>query len=447
MGKDRTFGNHPMEKPMTRFTHALTLTLVFSALSARGDDWPQWRGPTRDGVWRETGLVERFSESQLPVKWRAEVSGGYSGPTVADGRVYVTDRVTDPEQRERVLCFDADSGAPVWQHAYDCAYNRVGYEAGPRACVSIEEGRAYSVGTMGHLFCLDAATGEVLWRHDLDAEYKLRFDGAWWGVSASPLVEGDLVIVQVGGEKDSAIVAFDKRSGQERWRALDEMASYSSPIVIEQAGRRVLACWTGGSIAGLDPASGEVFWRVDYPPRRMVLAVASPVVEGDYLFTTGFYDGSMLLRLGRDEATAEQVYHRRGRSETDTDALHSIISTPLLIDGYVYGVDSYGELRCLDVASGDRVWESGDAVPGARWSTIHFVRNGDAVWMFNERGELVIARLSPQGYEEIDRAKLIEPTTGQLEQRGGVCWAHPAFAGKCVFARNDKELVCADLSR
>jgi len=428
-----------------RLTAPLALAVLLTSI-ARADNWPQWRGPTRDGVWRENGLVERFADAQLPLKWRVEISGGYSGPTVADGRVYVTDRITDPVQQERVLCFNAESGEPLWTRAYDCDYSRVGYEAGPRASVSIDEGRAYALGTMGHLLCLDAASGDVVWQLDLNEKYKLRYDSAWWGVSASPLVDGDLLILQVGGEKDSAVVAFDKRTGEERWRALDELASYSAPIVIEQAGRRVLVCWTGGSIAGLDPATGDVFWRVEFLPRRMVLAVASPVVEGQNLFATGFYDGSMLLRLGQDEPTAEQVYHRRGRSETDTDALHSIISTPLMIDGYVYGVDSYGELRCLEAETGDRVWESGDAVPGGRWSTIHFVRNGENVWMFNERGELIIARLSPQGYEELSRAKLIEPTTGQLEQRGGVCWAHPAYAGRCVFARNDRELVCADLS-
>ena len=113
---------------------------------------------------------------------------------------------------------------------------------------------------------------------------------------------------------------------------------------------------------------------------------------------------------------------------------------------YIYGVDSYGELRCLDLATGNRVWESLAAVPKARWATIHFVENGDKIWMFNERGELIISRLSPSGFEEISRAMLIDPTLDQLRQRGGVCWAHPAFANRHVFARNDKELVCADLT-
>ena len=139
------------------------------------------------------------------------------------------------------------------------------------------------------------------------------------------------------------------------------------------------------------------------------------------------------------------MWRRRGASERDTDALHAMISTPSFEDDYVYGVDSYGELRCLDARTGERIWEDLTAVPKSRWGTIHMVRNGERMWMFNERGELLIATLSPQGFHEISRAKLIEPTTDQLEQRGGVCWSHPAYAYQHVFARNDRELVCASL--
>jgi len=152
-----------------------------------------------------------------------------------------------------------------------------------------------------------------------------------------------------------------------------------------------------------------------------------------------------MLKLDRDKLGVEQVWRRLGPDEQHTDSLHSIISTPYLHAGYVYGVDSYGELRCLDAKTGDRVWESLKATPKSRWSTIHMVQNGDRTWMFNERGELIISKLSPDGFEEISRAKLIEPTRVQLPQRGGVCWAHPAFAHKHVFARNDEELVCASL--
>ena len=178
----------------------------------------------------------------------------------------------------------------------------------------------------------------------------------------------------------------------------------------------------------------------------MPIGVATPVVEKDRVFFTSFYDGSLMLRLASDRPDAEKVWQLMGRDEQNTLALHSIISTPVFENGYIYGCDSYGELRCLDANTGDRLWEDKTATPPARWSNIHFVKNADKYWMFNERGELLITKLSPQGFQEISRAKLLEPTTDQLPQRGGVCWSHPAFANKHIFARNDKEIVCASLA-
>ena len=437
-----------MNRPLPRLVAALSATwalglVLASALPLAADEWPQWRGPGRDGVWHEDGVLEKFPQRRIKLRWRAPVSSGYSGPTVAGGRVYLTDRQTEPAQVERVLSFDWQTGRPLWTHAYPCRYEQVGYTAGPRASVSIDDGRAYALGTMGHFHCLDAATGRVLWKKDLDAEYAIRVP--IWGIAAAPLVDGDLVILQVGGADGACILALDKRTGAERWRALDDKASYSAPIIIRQAGRRVLVCWTGENVAGLDPASGKVWWKHAFKPARMVINVPTPVVDGDRLLVTAFYDGALMLRLNQKEPSVEKVWRRRGRSERDTDALHAMISTPYLEGDYVYGVDSYGQLRCLDARTGDRVWEDLTAVPKARWATIHMVRNGQRIWMFNERGELIISRLSPKGFEEISRAKLIDPTTGQLSSRGGVCWSHPAYAYRHVFARNDRELVCASL--
>ncbi len=414
-------------------------------LSARADDWPQWRGPHRDGRWREEGIVERFSAPRLEPKWRAKVGSGYSSPSVAEGRVFVTDRLVEPKQVERVHCFDEQTGKPLWSHEYDCPYVGIGYSAGPRAAVSVDQGRAYALGTMGHLKCFDAATGGVHWERDLNADYQIRMP--IWGISASPLVYEDLVIVQIGGSGGACLVALDKHSGSERWRALDDQACYSAPIIIRQAGQPVLVALTGESVAGLDPKTGEVHWHRPFPPKNMVIGVATPVIDGERLFVTSFYEGSLMLTAPRDKIEALEEWKRAGQDERNTDALHSIISTPVLRGGYVYGVDSYGELRCLDARNGDRVWEDLTATPKARWSTIHFVQHGNEDWLFNERGELIIARLTPQGYQELSRTKIIDPTRGQLDQRGGVCWSHPAFANRCVFVRNDEELVCVDLAR
>jgi len=418
---------------------------LFLAGSAHSDDWPQWRGPDRDGVWREDGVVDAFAGDKVELRWRVPVSGGYSGPTVADGRVYLTDRVTKPDQAERVLCFDWRSGKELWSFVYECEYRNVSYTAGPRASVIVHDGLAYAIGSMGHLHCLDAVGGELRWKKNLNSEY--RIDMPMWGIAASPLIEGDLLITQVGGTPDACLVAFDCKTGDEKWRALGDRASYSAPIVIDQAGKRVVVCWTGDNIVGLDAQTGEACWKYDYPSVRMVLGVASPVFHRDRLFFTGFYDGSLMLNVDPKQFTVEKIWHRIGASEQKTDALQSIISTPLLLDDHIYGVDSYGELRCLESRTGERVWENLTAVPRARWGTIHFVRNGDKIWMFNERGELLITTLSPAGLKILSRAQLIDPTLRQLNERGGVCWAHPAFAYKHVFARNDEALVCANLEK
>jgi outer membrane protein assembly factor BamB len=418
---------------------------AFTATSGRGfgEDWPQWRGAARDGVWREDGVVEKFDGATLVPKWRVPIGSGYCGPTVAAGRVYVMDLKREPASEERILCFDEASGKELWAIAYPCSYGRVQYPAGPRASVTIDQGKAYALGATGIFHAVDAASGKILWKKDLDAEYRINLPQ--WGITAAPLVHEGLVILHIGGE-GACIVALHTDSGREAWRALSDRAQYSSPIVVQQAGQSVVICWTGDSVAGLAAASGKVLWKYEWKPRNMPIGVATPVVENNRVFFTSFYDGSLLLGLRQDRTEVEKVWQIVGRDEKNTDALHSIISTPVFEHGHIYGVDSYGELRCLDAANGNRIWEDKTAVPTARWSTIHFVKNGERFFLFNERGELIIAKLSPQGYQEISRAKLLEPTLDQLRQRGGVCWSHPAFANKHVFARNDQELVCASLA-
>lgn len=409
----------------------------------RGEDWPQWRGPNRDGVWSESGIIEKFASPSLTPKWRVEIGAGYCGPTVAQGRVYVMDRITQPASAERVHCFDEQTGTKIWSHAYDCPYGRVQYPAGPRASVTVHAGKAYALGSTGRLHVFDAATGRILWHRDLDQQYSIELPT--WGIAASPLIYENLVILHIGG-RSACLVALNKDSGDEVWRALDDRAQYSAPILVEQGGQSVVVCWTGDSVAGLAAPTGKVLWRHEWKPRNMPIGVATPVVENDRVFFTSFYDGSLLLRLATDKPAVEKIWHLIGRDERNTEALHSIISTPVFDGGYIYGVDSYGELRCLEAATGNRVWENLSAVPKDRWSTIHFVKNGNRYFLFNERGALLIAKLSPQGFQELSRAKLLEPTTDQLSRRGGVCWSHPAFANKHVFARNDKELVCASLA-
>lgn len=419
-------------------------SVALFAVCVFAEDWPQWRGANRDAVSNENSLMAELPDGKLPRRWTAPIGAGYSGPTVANGRVYVTDRGPQDVETEveRVLCFNESDGELIWEHTYEAKYT-ISYRAGPRASVTIHDGWAISVGAMGNMICLDAETGEVRWERDLLNDYKIRMP--IWGIAGAPLVYENLVIQIVAGEGDSCVVAFDLETGKEQWRAIDETAAYSAPILIQQGGQDIVVCWTGESITGLDPQSGKVYWSEPMLPRNMPIGCPTPVASDSHLFVASFYDGSMLLEIDSTQPAAKKLWHRIGTDEKNTDGLHSMIGTPIIKGDHIYGVDSYGELRCLELKTGDRVWEDQTAVPRARWATIHIIQNGDREIMFNERGDLIFATLSPDGYEEHSRANLIAPTRQQLNRRDGVTWAHPAIANGHIFIRSDEELVCASL--
>jgi outer membrane protein assembly factor BamB len=432
-----------------RFGPLMVLIGLLHLTTVSAEDWPQWRGPERNGLWREDGVTAKLP-AELPRKWTAPLGPGYSGPTVANGRVYVTDRQTKPTEGERILCFDEGTGKPLWKVEYPAPYGSIGYQAGPRASVTVDDGLAFALGATGVLHCLDASSGEIRWKRDLAADYEIEMP--IWGIAGAPLVYKDLVVLHIGG-KEACVVALHRKTGEHAWKALNDRAQYTAPVLVKQAGKDVVLVWTGDSVAGVDAADGQVYWRYPWKPRNMPIGIATPVIEGDLVFFTSFYDGSLMLRLTEQggQPAFEKVWQIAGRDERNTEALHSIISTPVMREGYIYGADSYGELRCLDAKTGERIWEDLTATPKARWSNIHFVERATGgklqeTWLFNERGELLTGQLSPKGFTEISRGKLIEPTQEQLRQRGGVSWSHPAFANRCVFIRNDKELVCASLA-
>lgn len=416
--------------------------LSFISKNCYSQDWPDWRGKNRDGTWFETGLIEKFSSSELTPKWSVSIGSGYSGPTVSNGKVYVTDLLQKPLQTEGVLCFDEQTGEKIWEFRYPCEYSGIGYPAGPRASVVVKNGKAFSLGTMGNLFCFDAGNGTVLWQKDLNKEYEIRMPV--WGISATPLITENKIILQISGSNNACVVALDMYSGKEIWRNLEDIAAYSAPIIIEKNGVKVVVVWTENSVSGLNPETGEIYWRFPWEVGSG-MSIATPVFYNDHLFFSCFYSGSLLLKLDNNYTSAEKVWQRSGESERNTDALHCVMNTPVIIDGYIYGVDSYGELRCLELATGNRIWEDLSAVRKNRWANIHFVQNENKTWMFNEHGELIISELSPMGFHEISRTKIIDPTKDQLPR--GVTWSHPAFANKHIFVRNDNRLVCIDLTK
>ena len=431
--------------------------ILFPARALWAEDWPQWLGPNRDSIWRETGIVEKLPEAGPPVRWRVAIGGGYSGPIVAGGRVFVTDRQlpqgaanpADPFQRgaitggERVLCLNEKDGKAIWKHEYECTYT-VSYPAGPRVAPLVSGGRVYTLGAEGNLFCLDASNGQVIWSRDFKKDFGIKTP--MWGFAGHPLLDGNRLICLVGGQGSTA-VAFDKDTGKEVWRALSATEpGYSSPIIVEAGGRRQLILWHPEAANSLDPATGEVFWSGPFQSRTG-LSVATPRGIGDLLFFTSFYNGSLLLRLDSARPAAAAVWQTRQVSESKTTHLNAILCTPFLEDGCIYGVCSYGQLRCLKAATGERLWETFKATTSGepvRWANAFIVRNGSRFFLFNEKGELIIARLTPKGYEEISRAKLIDPTNHV--RRRDIVWSHPAFANRCVYARNDREILCVSLA-
>ncbi len=415
-------------------------------------DWPEWRGKGRLGVWRDHGILKQFPDSGLQVKWRESLGGGYAGPAVADGRVFVMDFLAETSRQgtERLVALDESSGRRLWTRSWKVDYTGLSgsYAIGPRATPTVDGERVYALGAKGALRCLRSDTGEVLWQKDFVRDYQT--DVPVWGMVGAPLVDGPRLIALVGGRDEAKVVAFDKQTGQELWRALpsDSEPGYAPPILVSAGGHRQLIVWHPQAVSALDPQTGEILWQQPFRVDKG-LSVATPVFSGSRLLVTAFMNGSMMLQLEAQSPAARLLWRGNSDSEIETDTLHSLISTPVIAGDYVYGIGSYGHLRCLSAKTGKRLWET-LAVTGekARWASGFLVRHRDRYFISNDRGELIIAKLSPSGYEEISRTDLITPTSrfgiGRREA-GAVNWSHPAYANRHIFARNDKEILRASL--
>jgi hypothetical protein len=214
-------------------------------------------------------------------------------------------------------------------------------------------------------------------------------------------------------------------------------------VIFTINGKRQLIVWHPHSITSLDPSTGATLWDIPYSV-KVGLSIATPRNFGDRLFVTSFYNGPRMLEVGPDGTSAKILWQGHSDSEIKTDGLHSIIPTPVFDGKYIYGVCSYGQLRCLDASNGKRVWETYAATGKGRWWNAFLIPHEDKYFVHNEQGDLIIARLSPKGFEEISRATLVEPTRDVLRRM--TIWSHPAFAMKSVFARNDKEIVRVSLA-
>jgi len=421
------------------------LKITFAPIFA--EDWPEWRGKGRNGIWTESGILDKFPEKGLTAVWRTPIHGGFAGPAVAEGRVFVTDfkRSSGKKGMERALCLDEKSGKILWTREWDADYQGISYDTGPRATPTVDGDRVYIVGGSGTLLCLNARTGDVIWRKDYVKDYRMQMPT--WGIASAPLVDGDRLIAIVGGQPDAKVIAFDKMTGKEIWRALpsESEQGYSQPVIVAARGTRQLIIWDPTAVVALDPATGKTYWQ--HPFRiNLSLTLATPVFDGARLLVSSFYNGSMLLDLAKENASV--IWKGKSNSEINTDGLHAVVNTPVIDGDYIYGICSYGQFRCLNLKTGERIWETMEVTKEkARWASGFIVRHGDRYFINNDRGELIIAKLSAQGYQEISRTQLIKPTSnpGNRRELGAVNWSHPAYANRHIVARNDEEIISVSL--
>jgi outer membrane protein assembly factor BamB len=433
------------------------MAVMMMTVSASAADWPQWMGPNRDGLWTEPGILTKLPDGGPKKLWQQPIEGGYSGPAVAAGRLVVLDYVRkqgdpkpDPGRKneldgqERVLAFDAATGKPLWQHSYNCPYH-VSYPAGPRCTPTIDGDRVYTLGTMGHLHCLDAKTGDVIWKKDFITDYNAKMP--IWGFTGHPLIYKDMLICTVGGP-ESLLIAFDKATGSVKWKAIatpeTDGPGYCPPSIVEAGGTTQCVVWHPTAIVSVNPDTGKEYWKESLKP-SYGMSIMMPRTENGWLYAGGIGNAAIAMRLDDKAPKAEAMW--RGSKHS---AVYPANSTPLIEQGVIYGVDVSGHLRAVDMATGQRHWESTDATVDAPQQpvphgTAFLVRNtaNGHYYLFNEKGSLIIAKLSAEKYTEIDRAKLLEPTTPAFNRT--VVWSHPAFANHCIFVRNDTTLACFEM--
>lgn len=425
---------------------------------AAADDWPQWLGPQRDSVWRESGVVERFPDGGPTVRWRRQIGSGYAGPAVAGGRVFVADRIVDekatvqqPEKpdswtrtaipgKERLVCLNESDGKVLWVYEYDCPYDIAYlYATGPRATPTVDGDRVYVLGAMGHLTCLDVRDGKPIWKRGFRKDYGLK--SPVWGWASHPLVDGRKLICIVGG-KGTTAVAFDKLSGKELWRSLSSKEpGYSAPVIHDFGTHRQLLIWHGEAINGLDPETGDVHWTVP-TEASYGMSIGIPRVLDNRLYVMAYRGYGAMIRLDPAQRTARLAW-RADRRRGMTGAM----DTPFLFEEHIYANGNEGRYTCASLETGEQLWTSFFPSTGNRpasFANVFTVRHQDRFLLVNDLGDLIIARLSPAGYEELSRARVIEPTHRVWGRM--VVWSHPAFANRSVYYRNDKQIVCISMA-
>jgi len=424
---------------------AAVLAAVLAGLCTRSisaEDWPRWRGPRGDGTWNAPRVAQKWPEGGPPVVWQTPIGPGYSGISVSGGRVFTMDRLKN-SQEERIVCFDEKDGELIWQHRYAADYKGLDYDKGPRCTPTVQDGRVYTFGAVGHVFCLDAASGKVLWSKDLVNDHKAKLP--MWGFASSPVIDGKLVIIHAGIQPGGCYVAYDRVSGEETWRGGDDAHGYGTPIIAEHAGLKQLLGWTPEHIVAHDLRDGRQLWKYPYKIEYGV-SIATPIFHDGILLVCGYWAGSKAIKLGAKPEEAELLWE-------ENRFMRGLMDQPLYRDGYVYLLEKQHGTVAFELAKGEKLWTDDNKLhPRDRNPQVSMVwlntnpkrqRGSDAEYLkgsgraicLNAQGELILIRLSPAGLIEDARAKIIGPT-----------WAHPAYAGDCCFARDDERLVCVRIA-
>lgn len=398
---------------------AAVLTL---AVSAAADDWPFFRGPSYRGVSTETGWTAEWPASGPTVAWRADVGTGASSVVVVGDRVFTMGGREDTDE-EVVWCLAAGDGRVLWQLAYPSKFDARQFEGGPASTPTVDGGFVYTLGYEGQVHCLDVDSGRVVWRKHLVDDFGGRYSS--WKYAGSPLVADGMVIFDTGADGNST-VALDKTTGRKVWGAGDDLAGYATPIPFVYAGRRGVLVFKARAMVALDLATGRELWRIGWKTYYDCNA-STPSVVGDKLFISTGYGGrsarGALFQLGPGEP--RQIWLNQDL-ETKTNSA-------VVFEGYVYCVSekSRGQLMCFDMRDGTIVWSEPSF---ARYGTL-MIADGKLI-VLDEKGELVIADASPDGYHELARAKVLESR----------CWVMPVLSGGRIYAKSNKgELVCLDV--
>jgi outer membrane protein assembly factor BamB len=400
--------------------------VVFVSAASGASDWPQFLGPTRNGVYGGSDLAEHWRSEGPALVWQKTVGHGFSGPSVADHQLILFHRLGD---RETVECLDAQTGHPIWTFDYSTTYqDDFGFDDGPRATPNISEGRVYTFGAQGMLHCLEAGSGKKLWNIDLKNEFQA--ENGFFGMACSPLIEGKAVLLNIGGGKSAGIVAIDKTNGKLLWKASDDEASYSSPVAATIDGQRYALFFTRNGFVAADPNSGRIQFQYPWHSRiRTSVNAATPLVLGDTIFLSACYGtGAILLRLHQGQLE---------KNWSGDDLLSNHYATSVEKDGFLYGIHGRTDpgynpgpkLRCVDLKLRKVVWETDSIGPAT------ITRAGQRLLILRENGELIDAAATPDGFQPKNRAQILHSQTRPF----------PAIADGLFYARSKDQLVCVDL--